>query len=277
MMARATEATVDEQAKERGGEVAERWRRLAESADSEYARLAAPAAKVAAMARSAYVAPVLANTAPGGLALEAGCGSGTIALALASVGRRVVGLDISAEVAANLRGNAARLAGETGKPFDVSVVVGDVERMPFADGAFDAVINEGVVEHWLDRGARRAVLAEMGRVVRPGGAVVVWVPNGAHPLVPFWDRTGYPGFAKSRSAPWHKYNWQELADDLAAAGLVDVEADGVSPYSTIAVWPNWRILRALAAVLRRILPEPRWLRRRWGFNLVAVGRVKGSA
>jgi SAM-dependent methyltransferase len=253
--------------------VGARWKRLAESADSVYRDAPAPPAKIEAMAGSGYLAPLLAATPADGLVLEAGCGSGTLSLAAAWRGRRVVGLDISPEVLANLQRNAARLAEQVGRPFAVAAVCGDLERLPFADGAFAGAINEGVVEHWLDRDARRAVIAEMARVVRPGGVVVVCVPNGRHPLIGFWERTGYPGFARSRSVPWHRYGWRDLADDLAAAGLADVRADGLSPFSTIAVWPNWAPLRALAAVLRRLLPEPRWLRRRCGFNLIAFGRV----
>ena len=253
--------------------VAERWKRLAESANSAYRDAPAPPAKIDAMAHSGYLAPLLAATVAGARVLEAGCGSGTISLAAASCDRRVVGLDISPAVLANLRRNAAGLTAATGRAFAVATVVGDLEHLPFDDGAFDAAINEGVVEHWLDRDARRAVIREMARVVRPGGVIVICVPNGRHPLIGFWQRTRYPGFARSASVPWHRYSWCDLGDDLTAAGLRDVHADGLSPYSTIAVWPNWLPLRALAALLRRLLPEPLWLRRRWGFNLIAHGRV----
>jgi SAM-dependent methyltransferase len=149
---------------------------------------------------------------------------------------------------------------------------GDLERLPFANDAFAGVVNEGVVEHWLDRDQRRAVLAEMARVARPGGVVAVYVPNGRHPLVRWWERTRYPGYASS--VAWHKYGWRDLSDDLMAAGLRNVRVDGLSPYSTIAVWPHWWILRALAGLARRFLPEPRRLRLRCGFNLMAIGEKR---
>lgn len=255
------------------GEAAARWQKLAESEKSVYTEVDMPLARVASMAGSGYVEPVVAATDDRSWVLEAGCGSGAVSLALAHRGRRVVGLDISPRVLANLRRNRERLRGESGADFFVLPLRGDLERLPFADGVFAAATNEGVVEHWLDPRARRAVLVEMARVVKPGGMVAVYVPNGRHPLVRWWEWMRYPGYVKSEGVPWHRYGWRGLADDLAAAGLKDVVADGLSPYSTLAVWPNWWILRAVAALLRRLLPEPRWLRRRCGFNLVAWGKV----
>jgi hypothetical protein len=92
--------------------------------------------------------------------------------------------------------------------------------------------------------------------------------------VRWWELTRYPGYASS--VAWHKYGARDLAEDLTAVGLRTVRVDGLSPYSTIAVWPNWFIFRALAAVVRRLLPAPRRLRLRWGFNLMAIGVVESG-
>jgi hypothetical protein len=71
--------------------------------------------------------------------------------------------------------------------------------------------------------------------------------------------------------PWFRYDWRALAGEMRDAGLIGIEADGISPWGTLSVWPNWRVLRAATAVLARVLPEPRRLRRWMGFNLVARG------
>lgn len=52
-------------------------------------------------------------------------------------------------------------------------VVGDVQRLPFADASLDLVYATGLFEHVLDE---RAVIAEMRRVLKPGGLVHIEVP-----------------------------------------------------------------------------------------------------
>jgi SAM-dependent methyltransferase len=93
--------------------------------------------------------------------LDAGCGSGRTMDELARYGR-VSGIDLSAEAVA-----AARRRGHG------DVRVAHVESLPFADGIFDVVTCLDVVEHTPDD---RATLAELLRVTRPGGLLVVTVP-----------------------------------------------------------------------------------------------------
>ena len=54
------------------------------------------------------------------------------------------------------------------------VVAGDALALPFSDGAFDRVIAAEVLEHIPDD---RAALAELARVLRPGGTMAVTVPR----------------------------------------------------------------------------------------------------
>ena len=71
---------------------------------------------------------------PGGVVLDLGCGGGEDAPALASMGLRCVGLDISAGLLDITRRQDA-LAGRA--------VLGDMRQLPFADGTFDAVWADG--------------------------------------------------------------------------------------------------------------------------------------
>ena len=106
--------------------------------------------------------------------LDAGCGTGHTALALAAAGIRTTALDLTAEMLAQGR----RLADERG--LDVRFEQGDVEDLPWADGRFDALASRLAAHHFPD--PARAV-REFLRVVRPGGRI--WLSD----VVSFDDPT----------------------------------------------------------------------------------------
>jgi ubiquinone/menaquinone biosynthesis C-methylase UbiE len=106
---------------------------------------------------------------PGNKVLDAGCGSGRLTLAAQKwVGPQgeVVGLDASPEMIQVARQKATR-AGLTAK-FEVGVV----EAMPFPDGSFDVVLNRLMLHH-LPGDLKQRGLAEMRRVLKPGGICLV--------------------------------------------------------------------------------------------------------
>jgi SAM-dependent methyltransferase len=113
----------------------------------------------------------LAAPAPGERLLDVACGTGNAALLAAGRGAMVTGLDGSArllEVAAS-RAQEAGVRAEW--------VHGDLEALPFADGAFDVAVSVfGVI---FARDPAQAA-AELERVVRPGGRVLLatWVARG---------------------------------------------------------------------------------------------------
>jgi SAM-dependent methyltransferase len=103
----------------------------------------------------------------GGRILEDGCGVGVYLSRLAPAARQAVGLEIEFE-----RGlEASRKAGQ--------VVCGVGEKLPFAGGYFDLVLSHEVIEHVQDD---REALAEMVRVLRPGGRLVLFCPNRGYPF-----------------------------------------------------------------------------------------------
>jgi ubiquinone/menaquinone biosynthesis C-methylase UbiE len=104
--------------------------------------------------------------------LDVGCGTGVFLPGLAElVGPtgRVVGLDYAPAFLADARERLAK----TDVGDRVELVEGDAQRLPFADATFDAAHCERVLMHVE---APDAVIAEMQRVVRPGGRVVVAEP-----------------------------------------------------------------------------------------------------
>ena len=89
---------------------------------------------------------------------------------LAGAVGRLVGLDVSAEMTSRA---AERNPG-------VEYVVSDAAMFPFADSTFDVAFASCVLHH-VPRGERAALVAELARVVRPGGLVSVLEHNPINP------------------------------------------------------------------------------------------------
>lgn len=108
-----------------------------------------------------------------GRVLDAGCGTGLVALGLAERGAALTLLDVSPDALSMARRffDAARVPAD--------FVEGSVFSLPFPDRAFAAVVNTGLLEHF-DEEDRRAALAEMLRVADE--LVVTVNPNAAAPL-----------------------------------------------------------------------------------------------
>jgi ubiquinone/menaquinone biosynthesis C-methylase UbiE len=109
----------------------------------------------------------LLEARPGLRLLDAGCGVGDDARALARLvipGGSVVGLDGSAVMVAE--------AGQRAEGLDLPLefIQGDIHTLPFADASFDGCRSERVFQHVADP---EAALAELIRVARPGAMIVV--------------------------------------------------------------------------------------------------------
>ena len=102
--------------------------------------------------------------------LDVGCGTGVVAITAARHGARVHGLDLTPELLDRARENA-RIANVT-----LDFREGDVEALPFGDGAFDVVLSQ--FGHMFAPRPDVAV-AEMLRVLKPGGmiAFATWPPE----------------------------------------------------------------------------------------------------
>jgi SAM-dependent methyltransferase len=117
------------------------------------------------------IAADVAAVAPAGArVLEVGCGPGHLSLRLARQhGLDVTGLDLDPAMIARARANADRPgSSDQRRP---SFVVGDVAALAFPDGSFDLVVSTLSMHHWADP---TAGLAEIGRVLRPGGRALIW-------------------------------------------------------------------------------------------------------
>jgi demethylmenaquinone methyltransferase/2-methoxy-6-polyprenyl-1,4-benzoquinol methylase len=181
-------------------------------------------------ATTAAIAPI-----PGDRVLDVAAGTGTATAGLRDVGVDVVGVDISAGMLAE--GRRRGMARD--------VIVGDATALPFADGTFDAVTISFGLRNVADV---PGALAEMRRVTRPGGRLVVCE------------------FSQPAWAPWRVVYGTYLARalPLIARAVSPDPAAYVYLAQSIRAWPD---AQALAGVIR----ENGW--RRVGYRHLAGGIV----
>jgi len=106
------------------------------------------------------------NILPGMRVLDAGCGYGRNLVHLLRTGCEVFAIDQDEEAVEHVRQLSASL--QTGLPAE-NFQVGSIERMPFPDGIADVVLSNSVLHFARDDRHFRAMLAELWRVLKPGG------------------------------------------------------------------------------------------------------------
>jgi demethylmenaquinone methyltransferase/2-methoxy-6-polyprenyl-1,4-benzoquinol methylase len=178
-----------------------------------------------------------------GHVLDVATGTGLVASELLSRGFRVTGLDQSPEMLETAR---RRFEGR------VELVEGPAEALPFPDHAFDHLTFTYLLRYVDDPGA---TLAELARVVRPGGVLAsleFGVPRG--PARPLWElhvrvvlpiagsllRGGWQevgGFlGGSIRSFWKRYPFDRQLDLWHAAGIRDVEVRRLSLGGGVVIW-----------------------------------------
>lgn len=156
--------------------------------------------------------------------------------------RQLVALDFAHAAIAS----AARLATRRG--LRINVAQADIQRLPFADGTFDIVVSCETLEHVPDP---RAAVAELYRVLAPGGDLYLTIPN-------YFSVTGlYRVFREWTGRPWQEMG-QPINHPLRAfrvrrwltdAGFAIVRSMGAGHYLPIPRREPMRI-----AALDRLTP-----------------------
>lgn len=156
----------------------------------------------------------LARLRPGEQALDVGCGTGTLALDVQHrVGAtgRVCGIDPGEEQIARARAKAAR------RHLPIEFEVGVIEQLPFPDQTFDVVLSTLMMHH-LPASLKRQGLAEIARVLKPGGRLVI------ADFTRKQDRAGLA--ARFHAGGSDPHNLAALVKD---AGFADVETEEMRP------------------------------------------------
>jgi ubiquinone/menaquinone biosynthesis C-methylase UbiE len=103
-----------------------------------------------------------------GKILDLGCGTGEIAAAIDRIGYQVTACDFAEEMIEVAR------SSHTGTGVNWICLKPDWKVLPFKDGSFDGIVASSVFEYLLDV---QAVAAELARVLRPEGVMLLTVPN----------------------------------------------------------------------------------------------------
>ena len=152
--------------------------------------------------RRAMVAAV--DAGPAERVLDVATGTGLVARELVRrYGCSVVGLDQSAEMLAGAR---RRLAAEPALAQRIELVRGEAERLEFAEAEFDHLTFTYLLRYVDDPGA---TLAELARVVRPGGRIAslefgLPEPPMWRPLWWLYTRIGLPGLGRLFGRDWYE-------------------------------------------------------------------------
>jgi ubiquinone/menaquinone biosynthesis C-methylase UbiE len=181
---------------------------------------------------------------PGTRVLELGVGTGRIAIPLLALGANVTGVDISPRMLDRLRTNLAqRWTERPNLPWGtLDLKLADMSALPFADGAFDAV----VIVHVLHLTTEwRRVLDEALRVLRPGGCLLLGQDEHSTETRPVIERQWLDivrALDPSISLTYIGAGYSAVAAELRARGLVIEETRPVS----------WAVRRAPADVVNRL-------------------------
>lgn len=186
---------------------------------------------------------------PRGQVLDVGCGTGLLATRLAGAGYDVTGVDPSEGMLEVLRGRAP----------GIDSVQGSGAALPFGDDTFDLVLSVAVMHHIADPDEVGRALAEMVRVAKPSGRILVWDHN---PRNPYWT-------SLMARVPQDTGNERLIADHEVIAGLEESGAE-ILLAAQLGLVPDFTPKRALglAAAAERAAERIPLLRRLCAHNVI---------
>ena len=163
-----------------------------------------------------------------GRALEIGCGDGFMLASLQRAGWQVAGTERTDEMARHAR-----------QVFNIEMFIGGPENVP-TDRTYDLVVLFQVLEHMSDP---TAVLEDCARLLRPGGKIVIGVPNFASIQSRYAREDWF-----HLDVPRHLFHFtpSALKDALTAVGIAKTRARFFSPEHDPYGWMQSILNRAFA-------------------------------
>jgi SAM-dependent methyltransferase len=158
---------------------------------------------------------------------------------LASRSTSVVGMDLSAEVARAARARNPQLR----------LLRADVRHLPFAGGAFDAIVSNSTLDHFRTMGELEASLRELHRVLLPGGRLILTMDNPVNPLVALRNALPFAWLHRLRLVPYYvgiTFGPRRLRALLETVGFEVAETGALMHCPRVLAVPACRLLRKRA-------------------------------
>jgi demethylmenaquinone methyltransferase/2-methoxy-6-polyprenyl-1,4-benzoquinol methylase/phosphoethanolamine N-methyltransferase len=179
-----------------------------------------------------YQTVARAQLQPGEVALDAGCGTGTLALEVTRhIGPtgRVAGIDPGAEQIARAQAKAKR------RHASIEFLVGTIEQLPFPDQTFDVAFSTLMIHH-LPAPLKHQGLAEIARVLKAGGRLI---------LADFIHQSERAG----QAARFHAggSHMHELVDLLKEAGFAQLTTEELQA-PRLSAFPGIGLIRAVKSI-----------------------------
>jgi len=167
--------------------------------------------------------------------LDVGCGPAEVLVRVArrSPTLRLTGVDVDAPMIERAR-RKARRAGVS-----PSFVVADAAKLPFEDGSFDLVVSSFAVHHWPDP---HAGLAEMRRVLKPGGRAIIWDIVSPMAIIEAHAAPSEQAATGEHRTPGHPAPGSHLAP-------------GPHPATRGHAMPGWLVALRMLLQFRRMTPQ----------------------
>lgn len=177
--------------------------------------------------------------------LDVGCGSGVIAAAMAQSGARVLAIDGNKD--------AINYGRSTFGSDNLEFRLGLVDELKLPEASFDRIVCLEVLEH-IYAAQGEALVASLGRLLKPGGKLLVTTPNyrGTWPFIEWLtDRIGPTARMEADQHVTH-YTRRSLSSIIGRAGLEIERMRTVSTFSPFTAVLGFKVANTVAAWERKV-------------------------
>jgi SAM-dependent methyltransferase len=217
--------------------------------------------------KSPWMHSLTLNLKPKSQVLDAGCGTGLFSIAMAWLGHHVTAIDYNQEAVDLAKSNLALFNQQAEKPIQVDFRKGDLLDLIFADGSFDLVFNQAVLEYFVADHDLACAVSEMHRVTRVGGQTICIVQHTGNPMRPWWKLLRIGHYANQ---PMVRVITPGVLKKFFETKFSSLSLDGLHTWKAVFMVPKFlqRPVYYLYRFCVKLIPMPLRLRVKFGLQIV---------